>query len=119
MTGVINGSDQGFYSGQTQIKIQNNTHPLAAGFTDITTTFTLSRSLSFGNPGGNAIKIADVVSNPGKWLIFGYDKDFQMVNMTAPARRVGLMLGVDGVNALNSSGWQLFESAITWAVTGN
>jgi hypothetical protein len=42
-----------------------------------------------------------------------------MVGLTAPSRRVGFFLNTNQGGKLTSTGWNLFEAAITWAASGN
>lgn len=77
--------------------------------------------MTWAKPSSNAIKIATLVSDPNKAVIFAYDKGVQMPGLIAPARRVGFMFR-DASSTNASQYWSssfLFDNAVTWAVTGN
>jgi hypothetical protein len=119
MTNTAEGTDNGMYSAQTQINLTNSTHPLGAGLSGTQTLFTTPAEIGFGVPNANAVSAATLTANTTKTALFGYEKGVSMFGITAPARRVGLFLRDLGPNQWNSTGAQLFESAITWALTGN
>jgi len=106
-------------SGLTQLAISNSAHPLAAGFLGTQTVFSSSDTMNWGKPSSSAARGATLTSDTSKAVIFGYDSGASMVGLTAPARRVGLMLYDLGASKLTAQGAQLLEAAITWAVSGN
>jgi hypothetical protein len=111
-------SDHGTITTQTQIGNLSGTHPLAAGLTGNVTVLGSAKSLDWGNPAASAVKVASSVGDSSKVMLFGYVTGAQMVGLTAPARRVGFFYQ-DTSLALNATGKTLFESAVTWALTGN
>jgi Subtilase family len=125
-TGSVSGTDYGNLDAtptQTSVNIIGGLHPLTAGLTSAQTwqVFSTAGSLTWAKPGINAIKIATLVSDPSKAVIYAYDKGVQMPGLIAPARRVGFMFR-DTSSANASQYWTssfLFDTAVTWAVTGN
>ncbi len=115
---VASGAFQSAAS-QTQVAINASTHPLAAGYTGTVPVYSSSTSLQWGTAGSGAIKVATVVGNSSRSVVFAYDTGGSMVGMTAPARRVGFFLWSDGASKWSAAGGNLFEAAVTWAVSGN
>jgi hypothetical protein len=76
-----------------------------------------SSSFTWGNPNANAARIATLVGDATKFVIFGYDNMAPMVgpNLDAPARRVGFFLTDLTANSLNAEGNSLFDAALRWA----
>jgi Subtilase family len=112
-------ANTGAYSAENNINI-TGTHPLTAGL--LTGTYAVYSSpdmVHWGKPAASAIKVATLSSNSSLVTVFAYDKGTQMVGMTAPGRRVALMLGDNGASKINLAGSFLFNAAITWAVSGN
>ena len=105
----------------TRIKILQSTHPLASGLSTLInpTVYSSSEWQTWGLPGSGAIKVASLDTDSTKSVLFAYDKGTQMVSITAPARRAGFFLRDNQGSKLSNTGWQLFESAITWATSGN
>jgi hypothetical protein len=96
------------------------THPLTAGLLAGTyAAYSSPDMMSYGAPAASAIKIASLSSNSSLPVIFAYDKGTPMVGITAPGRRIGLMLGDVGASKLGWAGGLLFNAAVTWAVSGN
>jgi subtilisin family serine protease len=119
MTGNKSKTDFDDLSGQTQIAITDSTHPLAAGLSGNQTVYTSSRSVAWGVPSTSAFRVGSVSGDSSRFTIFGYDQGASMVGMTAPARRVGFFFSDSSASAINNQSGQLFEAAITWAVTRN
>ncbi len=104
---------------ETKVRMINSTHPLAAGYTGDVQVFQGNNQMPWSKQmASGAIKIATTIFDSNKTSIFGFDKGGQMVNMIAPARRVGLFHNYYGT-AHSTQGWNFFEAAVTWAVTGN
>jgi hypothetical protein len=114
MTGSTN-KDFGTITKQTQVKITNATHPLAAGLSGNVTVLTVSGTMSWGKPNANAAPIATVVTDSTKTLIFGYASGAAMPSLTAPARRVGLFMTDTSAASFTSNGVLLFDTAVKWA----
>jgi hypothetical protein len=106
----------GAQANTTETLIQMAGHPLAAGLSG---TVILSRptTVSWGVPAGaDAQKVATLVDDAGKWLVFGYDTNGRMEGgFIAPAPRVGLFLGSTTASTLTGDGWKLFDAACKWA----
>jgi hypothetical protein len=80
--------------------------------------YTSSDVVTWGRPGSSA-NIITLLPGSSQATIFGYDTGAQMVGLTAPARRVGFFLATNQGGKLTRNGWNFFEAAITWAVSGN
>jgi hypothetical protein len=119
MTGNIAGTDFGQVANQTSIMV-NSTHPIASGFLNLfnTPVFSSNNYPAWGKPSTSAMVIATISGQSNKASIFAYNKGNTMVGYTAPARRVGTFQNYSG-SSHTTQGWQLFESAITWATSGN
>ena len=120
MTGTISGTDFGTTaaSNLTQLTIINTTHPLAAGLSLGNQPVNgIGSSYAWGNPNTNpnAVKIATVVGDANKFVIFGYDEGLAMPGLLSPARRVGLFMTDVTANSFNTNGGSLFDAAIKWA----
>jgi thermitase len=112
-------ANTGMYTSENNINV-SGTHPLAAGMLSGTyASYTSADMINYGKPATTAIKAATLSVNTSLATIFGYDKGMSMVGMTAPGRRVALMLGDNGASKLDWAGGLLFNAAITWAVSGN
>ncbi len=112
-------ANTGMYTSENNISV-SGTHPLTAGLLPMTyASYTSPDMVNFGKPASTAIKIATLSSNSSLATNFAYDKGTQMVGITAPGRRIGLMLGNDGASKLSWAGGLLFNAAVTWAVSGN
>ncbi len=120
LTGYTVGTDHDYTSFQTQVSISNTTHPLGAGLSGTVTAYSSQYDFTWGVPASSAIKAATLTSNSSRAVIFGYDSGASMIGgFIAPARRVGLLISDFGAEILTNNGWQLFDAAITWAVSGN
>ena len=119
LTGTTSGTDFSKITAQTSIMV-NSSHPIASGFLSILPTwiFSSSSEVAWGRPSSSATTIATVSSDSSKSALFAYDKGTTMIGLTAPARRVGFYNN-QSITTHSTWGWQLFESAITWATSGN
>jgi thermitase len=108
------------YETETKVRMTNSTHPLAAGYTGDVTAFNAVNEMAWSKltSASGAIKVATLTGDSTKAVIFGFDKGAQMSGMTAPARRVGIFHNYWGA-AHTTQGWNFFDAAVTWAVTGN
>ncbi len=113
------GTSPGIDTDETQVKILDPTHPIAAGNSAGNTTIYSSKAdLGYAIPGSGAQIIASLASNNTRATAFVYNAGSQMVGVTAPARRVGFWLESDGGDRSNATGWAMFEAAVTWALFG-
>jgi hypothetical protein len=115
MTGNVMGTDRGNETSQTQLSISAGSHPLAIGYSGTQTVFGAAGTVSWGKPNGNATKVATVVGDANKALIFSYEKGASMVGATAPARRVGFLLEDNSALLMNTTALNLFDAAVRWA----
>ena len=103
---------------QTRIKIIDPSHPLAAGFSDLVTTYTTPKSVSWGIPNNSAIKVASLANDPSRYSIFAYDTGAPLVDGTlAPARRVAFF--ADKTVTVNNNALTLFNAGVDWALSEN
>lgn len=109
-------TDQGHVRDSNQILIRDTAHPLAAGFRDIVTVVPNAMAMTRGTPSPLASWVATSPSDPTKAVIFAYDKDVQMPDGPAPARRVGLFLYERMALSLTPEGWALVDAAIRWSI---
>jgi hypothetical protein len=114
MTGSTN-KDFGTITKQTQVKITNSTHPLAAGLSGTISVVNTAGTLRWGKPNANAAAIATVATDATKTLIFGYATGAVMPGLTAPARPVGLFMNDTTAAGFTTNGAALFDAAIKWA----
>jgi subtilisin family serine protease len=112
-----NSGDFGFASNLTQISLTNTAHPLAAALTGWQSVFQGNSQVAWGKPSSAAFKVASLTADTSKSALFGYDKGSAMIGKSAPDRRIGFFM--NDTTALTAQGWQLFDAAVTWAVTGN
>jgi hypothetical protein len=110
---------------QTQLRIINNGHPLAAGLSANTdyTVYTSNDTLVYGRSGGTAVVIATALNQANRHVIFGYPSGATMPGTpsTAPARRTGFFLYNNievSSNDMTSQGLLLFNAAVCWTMTG-
>ena len=115
---TLNGVDYlGTDTKNKQINIIDDTHPLAAGLTNGTVDITTqNRSYVWGNPTGDAIKIATLTDNPNRYTLFAYETGSEMVNLTAPARRVGFFAHNKTPDRFTDDAFALFDATIAWAL---
>lgn len=110
-----NSTYYGTTASQSQVDIVSPGHELAAGLSGTVTIVSNSSTFAWGQPTNTDINIATLVGNPTNIAVFGYEKGAGMVNLVAPARRVGLCFTDSAITNLNANGWALFDAAITWA----
>jgi uncharacterized repeat protein (TIGR01451 family) len=114
MTGTSEGEDYGEIVGKKEIEIVERDHPLAGRLKGkIKTTKNGENHFHWGSPGDQAIVIAQMRTHPPRAAIFAYEQGATMVDLVAPARRVGFhsAYGPD----LTEDGWTLFMAAVNWA----
>lgn len=114
-------SEANTQDGQTQITLTSLDHPLSAGLnlSSSPVIYSAKDKVAWGKPSGAAIVIANVLNDSTRPVLFAYNTGTQMVGLVAPARRVGFLLKDNQASRLTDTGWSLFDSAITWAVSGN
>jgi hypothetical protein len=110
--GVLEGANA-----QAQIAIVDAVSPLAAGKMGTLTVTSAPAKFGWGAPAASAAKVATVVGDASKALIFGYHAGAAMALGTAPAKRVGFFAAVGTTGVLNSDGRALFDAAVKWAMS--
>lgn len=117
MTGSTS-SDLGTQTSQTQVAITaaGAAHRMGAGFAAGNRTVVSSaQTMSWGLPNTNATKVANVVGNVNRVVIFGYASGATMISsFVAPSRRTGFFLENTTANAWNTDGQKLFDEAVRW-----
>jgi hypothetical protein len=109
--------NSGTTNNQTQVKITNASHPLAATLSG-NVTVSASNAMSWGKPNANGISVATLVGDTTKSVIFGYQTGAVMPGLTAPARRVGIFMTDNTAASFTTNGGNLFDAAIKWAAGG-
>ncbi len=116
LTAFGNDVEFGNLNAQTQIQITGTGHPLAVGLSGLTTVVGNSGSFGWGIPGGGAVNIATLASNPAHSALFAYDAGSLLASgQIATHRRVGLFFGDFTAGSLNSNGTQLLAASVQWA----
>jgi hypothetical protein len=121
MTGPEENRGCGVAAGSGEAVINLPAHAMAAGFDGTVTVITSGhdRWLSYGTPGPAAAWVATWPGRPNRALLFAYEQGAPMPGLpAAPARRVGFFFYDDGRLHLTSTGWALFDAAVTWAGQG-
>ena len=115
MTGNQSGTDFGSNLDQTQIEVTNNSHPLAAGLSGLTTVTSSPHKMYWGQPGASAINIAHVAGDSSRSTVFAYEAGALLANnQVAQSRHVGLFMGTDAPADFTAEALQLFDAAIFW-----
>jgi hypothetical protein len=113
--------DQEGYSGQSvgdAVLIADLGHPIvvASGLSGRVVVAAPGSMLGWGIPGGNARFLATLAENASNATLFAYDEDEEMVDLSAPARRVGAFVG--DATVLTADGWRFFDASVRWLVDG-
>jgi hypothetical protein len=115
MTGKKQSIDYGYTVNDSQMNIVDASHVVVSLSGTVTATSRGSK-MAWGVPGGNAIRVASLTDSPGKFTFFAYKEGVQMPTLVAPSRRVALFVTSDAAANLTVDGWELFDSAVDWAV---
>jgi len=107
-------------SGQTQINIIDNTHPITAGFTLGNVTVTSSGQIyshdTNGALGAGVSRLANLTSNPLNAAIYVIEEGGTLANgLAAAGRRVMFFLENSTANAFTANGIALLRSGCDWA----
>lgn len=105
----------GTATSQTQVKITNAAHSMAAGLSGTVTVVSAASTFDWGKPNANAASVATLVSDATKIVIFGYDRAAAMPGLAAPSRRVGIFMHDATAANFTNNGMALFDAAIKWA----
>jgi lysophospholipase L1-like esterase len=115
MTGVVESTDFGQATGQSQLQMAG-THALTGGLTGTVTVGSAAATFSWGMPGAAAVVAATLAGDASRAAIFGYEAGVQLANgQAAPARRVALHPNVGAIDGWNANGQALFDAAVAWA----
>lgn len=115
LTGVVDSTDYGLVTGQTQLQMAG-THALTGGLTGTVTVGSATATFSWGMPGASAVVAATLAGDTSRAAIFGYEAGAQLANgLAAPARRVALYPNAGAVDRWNGNGQDLFDAAVAWA----
>ena len=117
LTGAGWMTDFGETLDQTSLVMVGAPHALNAGLSGTQSITNSPQKFLWGTPNVQTAQVgAQVVGQPGRAAVFGYQRGSEMVGgFKAPGRRVGFFLGRDTAGALNGTGWVLFDSVIRWA----
>jgi hypothetical protein len=99
----------------TELAVLSPKDPMAAGLRGRFAVATQNISLGWGLPAKSALKIAAPNREAEEAYIFAYESGAKMIDMAAPARRVGMFLTDNVAVSLTDDGWRLFDAAVTWA----
>jgi hypothetical protein len=91
-------------------------HPLAAGLHGTLPFAASGASIAWGHPSATALRIAGLASVPAKFVIFAYDKGSAMLNRTAPARRIALLIGDRLSERGSNEANRLLSAAFDWSL---
>jgi len=104
---------------ESALKLVNKNHPIAQGLEEIVSLFDVHTDVTWGWPNENADVIAVLASDTTKAAVFTYGTGSKMnKELTAKARQVGFCFTDDSPVAISDAGWQLFFSALSWAMAG-
>ena len=115
--GMVTGtSNVGESASETKVNIVTPQHPLAGGLTgSLQVTFDPQKFV-WGVPGGQAVNVATLSTNPNRSTLFGFERDALLADGTrAAGRRVGFFAGALTPRRFTDAGWTLFRAAIRWA----
>jgi subtilisin family serine protease len=115
MTGLGLGTDFGTVGGQTQLNLVDVSHPMARLLSGVRTVNTTGGNYSFGIPGSEALLVGSIVPTPQRAGLFGYQTGSNMVNLSAPGRRVALFVDSLAAASLTTDGRSVFDAAVAWA----
>jgi Big-like domain-containing protein/beta-propeller repeat-containing protein/carboxypeptidase family protein/IPT/TIG domain-containing protein len=104
---------------QGSLSIIDAAHPMAAGLTGTPPVVSANSSFTWGKPNANAVKVASLLSDAARIVIFGYETGALMPGLAsglpAPARRVAFFLtDTNGASLTQPEGTSLFDAAIKW-----
>jgi hypothetical protein len=120
LTGRREDGDYGTLPKNRYLWMVNAPHPLSAHLpAGLLNVYQRGAPMNWGRPGLGAAIIATLPGDPGKALIFGYEKGATMDDdHLAPARRVFVFLDNATFGDLNPAGLALFDAAVHWAAGG-
>ncbi len=119
MTGSNYGFDFGTARRQSSITLTEAPHKMAADLSDKVSITYRRRTIGWGLPGAEAVKIATLDNDSSRCPVFAYDKGAQMPGMVSPAKRVGFFLHRKTAAYLTPEGWALFGAAVDWCLAAD
>lgn len=117
MTGAVSGTDYGTRTQLTQLVLSGEAgdpllHDLPLGLQTIAGTPSI---FTWGRPVSSSKTSALLPESGDQAAIFRFEAGAALAGgLTAPARRMGLMLEDLTATALNATGWTLVERAVDW-----
>ena len=100
---------------ETEVDLIDATHPLAAGLSGAVRVYQNPWRLTWGIPASGAIRVATVVDDPTRTVIFAYPAGAPLVTGTAPAKRVAFFLHDNPTANLTPQAESLLDAAIDWS----
>ena len=119
MTGGETFADYGRKKRQKNIVVFDTQHPLTAALSGEVEVSSKCFYMGWGNPGKNAIRIAELEQDHDKCPIFAYESGVAMPGQIAPARRVGFFMFKNSAKTFTEQGWALYDAVVDWAVGKN
>jgi hypothetical protein len=116
---VGNGGNDRGTTMATQVSIPNNAESaLTAGLKGNVTVYNAQFAVSFGVPGGDALRGANVAGNNNQFALYAYRSGAKMANnATAPAKRVFFFMRDSAIaNLLTADGLKLFDAAVAFTI---
>ena len=102
----------------TRLTVALTSHPAVTGVGANPTILSSSSKLPYGTPPTSALKLARLSTSSTRWAIFAIPGGGKRTDgSNAPACRVGFA-GPQDWRLVTSSGWQLFDQTVTWALGG-
>lgn len=117
MTGAVKYTDYYWVADQTQVVIDPNFGSWAGGVSGTQPIYNVPGVLGWGKPAASANKIATLVSDPTKCVVFSYDTGSVLVDGSlASGRRTFIPFGDVEPTTLTSVGSSILDSAIKWSL---
>ncbi|MDI5979987.1 beta-N-acetylglucosaminidase domain-containing protein [Amycolatopsis magusensis] len=101
-----------------RVRMTEAAGPLAGGLTGEQLVYKGPNRVRWGVVPDSAERAATMPDDPALATLFGYPTGTPMLGTTAPAARVGLFLGDDGLDpdVVTPAALHLFDTAVRWAV---
>lgn len=113
----------GVLEGQTELRIRNAGHPLAAGLAGTVSVYRQPKAITWGKVGQAAQVVATLANDSAGAAVYVYSKGDRLFDGTAAAgHRIGFFLEDDNqtgtANLMTSEGLRLFDAAVAYALAG-
>lgn len=117
-TGQKKGEDFGEVAKEHYVNVVNAPSPLAGGVAaGKRWVYPRDDEMGWGKPGPGATIVATLAGEPGRAVVFAYERGATMdYDFIAPARRVALFLGNRSFEKLSADGNAIFDAALDWAM---